>query len=125
MNDEERSNTLTDQDLDRLLATFEEPEPSAALLKRVAEIPLRVEQHAARAWWPFESLARPLLGWAAALGVGLLFGITDAAPEVPWESGPSTAALSEEADGIEGDPGEDAEQWVAWALAQEVDEEAP
>jgi len=49
------------------------PEPSAALLRRLNEIPLRVPQRSA--WWPFRRAWIPAVGWAFAAAIGVSWGI--------------------------------------------------
>jgi hypothetical protein len=60
--------------LDRLLDEAPVFEPSARLAARVAQIPLAHPQRGFGAWWPFESVLRPAMAWAAAALVGLYVG---------------------------------------------------
>jgi hypothetical protein len=49
------------------------PEPSAALLRRLNEIPVRVPQRSV--WWPFRRAWIPAVGWAFAAALGVGWGI--------------------------------------------------
>lgn len=49
------------------------PEPSAALLRRLNEIPLRAQQRSV--WWPFRRAWIPAVGWAFAAALGVGWGI--------------------------------------------------
>ena len=76
---------ISDQRLDELLSSLPEPEPSAALRRAVAEIPLRHPQPApgwfggffrpSPAWFPFRSFARAALVAGAVLALGALAGL--------------------------------------------------
>jgi hypothetical protein len=72
---------LSDRHLDELLSSLPTPEPSAALRRAVAEIPLRHPQRApwffgpAPAWLPFRSLAAAALVAVAVLALGALAGL--------------------------------------------------
>lgn len=72
---------LTEQRLDELLSALPAPEPSAALRRAVAEIPLRHPQRArglfgpAPTWFPLRSFARAALLAAVALALGALAGL--------------------------------------------------
>ncbi len=66
------------------------PEPSAALLRRLNEIPLRVPQRSV--WWPFRRAWIPAVGWAFAAALGVGWGIVG----TPFEDGElaTTSALT-------------------------------
>jgi hypothetical protein len=72
---------ISEQRLDELLSTLPAPEPSAALRRAVAEIPLRHPQPAhgwlgpAPAWFPFRSFGRAALLAAVVLALGALAGL--------------------------------------------------
>jgi hypothetical protein len=71
---------LRQQRLDELLSLLPTPEPSAALRRAVAEVPLRHPNRApgffgpSPAWLPFRSLATAALLAASVLGLGELAG---------------------------------------------------
>jgi hypothetical protein len=66
------------------------PEASAALLRRLNEIPLRVPQRSA--WWPFRRAWIPAVAWAFAAALGVGWGIVG----TPFEDGElaTTSALT-------------------------------
>jgi len=61
------------------------PEPSAALMRRLNEIPVRVAQR--RVWWPFRRAWIPAVGWAFAAAVGVGWGLVG----TPFEESELTA----------------------------------
>lgn len=92
-------------------------EPSATLLRRVAEIPIQ-HPRTSRTWtWPFATVWRPALGWSLAGALGILTGVfsgesawlsplplTDAATlaeNVPTETTSELDALAQSNDGLE------------------------
>ena len=60
--------------LDGLLDEAPAFEPSARVAARVAQIPLSHPQRGLGAWWPFDSVLRPAMAWAAAALVDLSVG---------------------------------------------------
>jgi hypothetical protein len=76
---------LSEERLDELLSSLPAPEPSAALRRVVAEIPLRHPQAAAGsfgglfdrvpAWFPFRSFGRAALWAVVLLALGALAGL--------------------------------------------------
>lgn len=78
-------NGISDERLEELLKVAPDVAPSAALLRAVAEIPLRHPYGAgAEAWWPFGGLRRWIVVGAAALAMGAVFGV--ALPDDPQKS---------------------------------------
>lgn len=77
--------------LDAALSSLDELEPSAALLRRLNEVPLRAPQ---RRWlWSLRGAWIPALGWAFAAALGLGWGLLD--PPLDWgEPAADSAALS-------------------------------
>lgn len=65
------------------------PEPSAALMRRLNEIPLRSPQRSA--WWPFRRAWIPAVAWAFAAAVGVSWGVVG----TPFDDGElaATSAL--------------------------------
>jgi hypothetical protein len=81
----QEGNGISDERLDELLRAAPDVAPSAALLRAVAEIPLRHPYAAgAEAWWPFGGLRRWTVVLAAALAMGAVFGV--ALPDLPGKS---------------------------------------
>jgi hypothetical protein len=78
--------------LDAAFESAPEPELSAALMRRLNEVPIRTPQR--RALWPFRSVWVPALGWALAAAVGLGIGFQTA----PFESDTATFAESATSD---------------------------
>lgn len=77
--DRARALLSREADLDAALASLAEPELSASLARRLAEVPLRVPQrHFAlpRVRWVI-----PAFGWAAALSFGLWLGMSEVSDE--------------------------------------------
>jgi hypothetical protein len=72
----QEGNGLSDERLNELLKTAApDVEPSAALLRAVAEIPLRhPHRGSVEAWWPFDGLRRWIAVAAAALVMGVVIG---------------------------------------------------
>lgn len=69
-------NGPSDRRLDELLKAVPDLEPSASLLRAVAEIPLRHPHGAgAGAWWPFGGVRRWIAIAAAALATGIVAGV--------------------------------------------------
>jgi hypothetical protein len=107
------SKPLSDQELDRALGTLPEPVPSTGLMRRVAEVPLRHQQgRGARWWWPFRSLAGPLLGWSLAALLGVALGVVS--PPEAWEEAATTAATPSEVERLD--------DWAELALAFDLDD---
>lgn len=81
---------MRDDDLDRILERVPDPEPSANLLRAVAEIPLR-HPHGATVDWrellPFRSLWRVALSAALVTVLGVATGVLTAAPAAADDEG--------------------------------------
>lgn len=82
-------NGLSDERLDALLKAAPDVEPSASLMRAVAEIPLRHPRTAA--WWPF-GLRRWVAVAAAALAAGVVLGV--AVPDFESDDDAGLDALS-------------------------------
>jgi hypothetical protein len=108
---------LSDQELDQVLSALPDIEPSAALMQRVAEIPLRHPLPVGLSkWWPFPSLLKPLLAWGAAAALGVAVGLVAPADD---ESGQQAAlALS----AVSLDDGAQWDELAELALAFDLDE---
>jgi hypothetical protein len=65
---------ISDDRLDELLDAVPDVEPSAALMRAVAEIPIRHPRSVA-AWWPFGGARRWLAVATAALAMGAALGV--------------------------------------------------
>lgn len=92
--DAARALMAAEAELDFVLAEpSAEPEPSAELMRRLNEIPLRAPQRRAR--WPFRRVWIPAVAWAFAAAIGVGWGLVGA----PFEaSEPSvTSALNVDA----------------------------
>jgi len=78
--------------LDEILDRAEDVAPSTALLRRVAEIPVRqATPESPRAWWPFGRFRHAVTALAATAAMGAILGI--AVPEtVPNEKADSSDA---------------------------------
>src|SRR4051812_6467272 len=61
------------QRLEGLLDALPVPEPSRALVARIAALPQQSPRRLARSW-PFAAPAVPVFGWAAAAALGLFVG---------------------------------------------------
>ena len=68
-------NEMSDHRLDELLKASPDEEPSAALMRAVAEIPIRHPRGAGEAWWPFGGLRRWIVVATAALAAGVALGV--------------------------------------------------
>ena len=69
--------------LDGLLSEALSPEPSAQLVRRVAEIPIRHPRAAPeRMWWPFGGVVRTMLAAAFTLGLGVVTGLSTTPPQL-------------------------------------------
>lgn len=78
-------------------SSLERVEPSASLLRRVAEIPIQHPRAAKRRFWPFETLWQPVLGWALAGTLGLLVGTSGWDESLPsaWNLTSETESAAE------------------------------
>jgi hypothetical protein len=85
------------------------PVPSAALMRRLNEIPLRVPQR--RVWWPFRRVWIPAVAWAFAAALGLGWGIAG----TPFEDGELATASAESADAAPADAASTDDDWSALA----------
>jgi hypothetical protein len=74
---------MFDHRLDELLQQSPDREPSAGLMRAVAEIPLRQPQ-AGLSWLPFGGFRRWAMVLAAALAMGAAFGV--AFPDAPGKT---------------------------------------
>lgn len=66
---------LTERELDRALSTLPAVEPSADLLRRVAEVPLRAPSAEVARGWPLSRLWPSLAAWGAAAALGVVSGL--------------------------------------------------
>jgi hypothetical protein len=81
----QEGNGISDEQLDALLKAAPDVAPSAALLRAVAEIPLRHPRGVgAEAWWPFGGVRRWIFVATAALAMGAALGAL--LPEDPGKS---------------------------------------
>jgi hypothetical protein len=102
---------MFDHQLDALLKASPDVEPSAALLRAVAEIPIRHSRESS-SWWPFGGFRRWAMILAGALAMGAVFGI--ALPDDPGKTASDDLAMDD-------DPGYDALSTVA--LGADLSEE--
>jgi hypothetical protein len=82
--------------LSKLLDALPSPQPSASLLRAVAEIPLRHPQQALGlgAFWPFRSAARVALSMAVIATLGALAGLSVDDDVAAYESADDWSELS-------------------------------
>lgn len=74
---------MNDRELEELLRRVPDPEPSARLLRAVAEIPLRHPSAASLGWRelvPFRWLWQGIVSAVAVLALGVAAGLATAAP---------------------------------------------
>jgi anti-sigma factor RsiW len=80
-----------DRELDRALAELPEPELSAELRGRLAEIPERAKVRR----FPVRSWRASALGWAAAAAIGLVIGAQTAETELVDAASPETQTIDD------------------------------
>ena len=122
---------LSEQRLDELLSSLPTPEPSAALRRAVAEIPLRHPKRApgwfgpAPAWLPFRSLAAAALLAVAVLALGALAGLYAddelVASTGAGVSGGATAGADADAGAREGERVDEIGELATLAFADDLD----
>jgi len=80
---------MNDEQLDRLLQQMPDPQPSARLLRAVAEIPLRHPHVSPSAWsmrWLWRATASAMLVTALGVAAGVMTAQTASADDDEWDS---------------------------------------
>lgn len=105
----------------RAFSTLAQPEPSAELKRRVAQIPLTHPQQSYRWWWPFQSRWQPATVMVAAAALGVVVGLATVGATADSRS---ARASDRSGRGIPPNPTEQA-KLVERAPDQEVQKQGP
>jgi hypothetical protein len=89
----QKDDDMFDDQLHELLQQSPDREPSAALMRTVAEIPLR-HPHEGMSWLPFGGFRRWAMVLAAALAMGAAFGV--AFPDAPGKTASEELATDDD-----------------------------